>query len=198
MSAKKTLMALLTGALALTWLLAGFAFAAEEEYNYVGVKKCKMCHKKEKIGAQYLSWSEGVHAGAYATLASEESKTIAAELGLGNPQEEADCLKCHVTAFPVMADLATQKITLEEGVSCESCHGPGSGYKKKKTMKGIYDGAIEAASVGLLEVTEETCTACHNSDSPTFKEFDYEKRSEEIAHPYPENYAETRKAADDK
>jgi hypothetical protein len=170
--------------------------AAEKEeaaYTYVGAKGC-VCHKKEKIGNQVGIWMERRHSKAYETLASEESIAQAKELELGNPQEEPKCLECHATAFAVMDDLENQKITLEEGVSCESCHGPGSGYKSNKTMKGIFAGTIEPESVGLWTITEETCLKCHDPESPfTADEFDYKKALAAVAHPYPEGYGEEEK-----
>ncbi len=177
------------------WFLAPFSQPAiaeegekaESKYTLMGVKNCKMCHKKEASGNQFGIWEAGPHAKAFETLASEQAVAKAKELGLENPpQEEAQCLKCHVTAFPVMDDLANQKITLEEGISCESCHGPGSGYKSKKTMEGITAGEIEPASVGLLVPDEKTCVGCHNPENPFHKEFKFEERVKKIAHPIPE------------
>ena len=76
-------------------------------------------------------------------------------------------------------------LTMEEGVSCESCHGPGSAYKKMKTMKGLAAGTIEPASVGLIADPKKNCTKCHNSESPTFKEFNLEKQWAKIKHAVP-------------
>jgi len=159
-----------------------------EDFGLVGVKKCKMCHKAEKSGNQFGTWEAGPHAKAYEVLASEKSMAVAKERGIENPQTAPECLRCHVTAFPVMADLENQKITLEEGVSCESCHGAGDGYWKKSTMEAVFAGEIEAASVGLMMPTAETCTGCHNEDSPFFEGFNFEEAAAKIAHHYPEGY----------
>jgi hypothetical protein len=35
--------------------------------------------------------------------------------------------------------------------------------------------------------TAETCHGCHNEESPTFKDFNFEERVAQIAHPYPES-----------
>ncbi len=72
-----------------------------------------------------------------------------------------------------------------ETVGCEACHGPGSKYKSKKIKQAIVAGEIEASSVGLLEVNKETCIACHNEKSPTYKPFNYEERVQEVQHPKP-------------
>jgi hypothetical protein len=167
----------------------------EKSYDYIGAKKCgAMCHKKEEKGNQYGAWLEKRHAKAFETLASEESIAQAKELGLGDPQKEPKCLVCHVTAFPVMDDLENQTITLEEGVSCESCHGPGSEYKSMKTMKAIFAGEVDGESVGLWTISEKTCLGCHDPESPfTADTFDYEKMLAKIAHPYPADYGKEEK-----
>ena len=123
---------------------------------------------------------------AFETLASDEAKEIAKGKGIDNPQTADECLQCHVTAFPVMADLANQKITMEEGVSCESCHGAGGDYYKKATMEAIAAGEEDGAKLGLVTPDEAVCTQCHNDKSPTFKAFDFEEMSKKIAHPRPE------------
>ena len=173
---------MITILVAMAIMLSAFAAFAEDN-PIIGAPKCKMCHKKDKIGSQFKIWSESVHAGAFETLKSEESVAIAKEQGLGNPWEEAACLKCHTTQAFLGAELnAKTKYVDEEGVGCEACHGAGSGYKKKTIMKD-RDTAVAA---GLKLAGEENCILCHNDKSPTFKEFVFEERWEEIKHPIPE------------
>jgi len=162
--------------------VASLATPAMADNTYIGVDGCKMCHKKEKTGDQFGKWSAGPHAGAYATLGTDAAKEAAAAAGIeGSPQEAAECLKCHVTAAGVDPAMLGNKFKVEDGVGCESCHGAGSGYKSMKVMKD-HDAAVAA---GLTVITEETCTACHNEESPTFKGFDFAEYSAKIAHPNP-------------
>ena len=70
---------------------------------------------------------------------------------------------------------------MEEGVSCESCHGPGKDYMKKSVMQN----KDEAVALGLIIPNEQTCVRCHNQESPTFKAFDFAQRWDEIKHPVP-------------
>jgi hypothetical protein len=165
----------------------GQAFAGEE-FTYVGAGKCKICHKKDADGAQYPKWEASAHAKAFETLGTPEAAEVAKKAGIeGSPQEAAACLECHSTAAGLSKEeLAATKLTLAEGVSCESCHGAGSGYWKKTTMQQVADGEIEAASVGLVLPDEASCKGCHNEKSPTFKGFDFEKYAAKIAHPIPE------------
>ena len=162
-------------------LMAVWSVPAAAENAYVGVDACKMCHKKEDKGNQYGQWQGSKHANAYATLASDEAKEIASGKGIANAQEAPECLKCHVTAAGVDASLLDKKYKVEDGVGCESCHGAGKAFKNMKIMKD-RDASVAA---GLIIPNEATCTACHNEESPTYKEFDYAARSAEIVHPNP-------------
>ncbi|NOZ61445.1 MAG: hypothetical protein GXO74_07160, partial [Calditrichaeota bacterium] len=45
------------------------AFAQDAKtFKYVGVKKCKMCHKGAKKGQIYETWMKAKHAKAFETL----------------------------------------------------------------------------------------------------------------------------------
>ena len=52
----------------------------------IGARKCKTCHKA-KTGDQWKIWTESAHARAFETLASEQSRKIASDKGLGDPQQ---------------------------------------------------------------------------------------------------------------
>jgi hypothetical protein len=177
------------GLIAMGVLLVASAGVAQEKpaqekpvYNYIGVDGCKMCHKMKKTGDQYDKWLNSAHAKAYEVLASDEAKAVATKAGVeGNPQEADQCLSCHVTAHGVDAARLDKKYKVEDGVGCESCHGPGSAYKSKKVM----EDQTAAVAAGLIVPTEETCKTCHNEKSPTYKEFDFAKAKAQIAHPVP-------------
>lgn len=179
-------------------------FLSAQDFKYVGSSKCKMCHNKVEKGAQYTKWLESPHAETFETLKSDKSAQIAADKGIeGNAWEAPECLKCHSTGFgnggyevkceafwnPAADDKAGAKAVKRmkalKNVGCESCHGAGSAYKSSKVKKAIIAGEVEPASVGLLEVNEATCVACHNEESPTYQPFNYEERAAEIAHPKP-------------
>ncbi len=172
----------LISSLAIFVLLSLASAGMAADHSYVGVKKCKMCHHKAAIGDQYKVWSGSKHAQAYKVLASDEAKAIAAKLKLeGDPQTLDQCLSCHVTAHGVAAELVGKGVKVEDGVGCESCHGPGSDYKKNSVMKDKE----KAIAAGLIIPDEKTCVKCHNDKSPTFKEFDFKKMYAKIAHPVP-------------
>jgi hypothetical protein len=195
----RTLVALCLG-LGLAFALSGDTVGASKgDHKYVGVNKCKTCHKKELIGNQFGKWQDAKHSKAFDTLKTDEAIKIAKEKGIAGPPHEADdCLKCHATGFGLKAEqLAKKPLKLSNGVQCESCHGPGKDYRKKKVMSD-HDKSIAA---GMWEPGEDEkiCTECHNEDAtgwdPAKYEladgskvgFDFEKAKEEIAHPIPED-----------
>ena len=51
--------------------------SAHIEYDYVGVAKCKSCHKKELMGDQIQIWRGGPHRPAWESLQSPESLKLA-------------------------------------------------------------------------------------------------------------------------
>ncbi len=164
---------------ALMVLFAGTALMAQN-FKYIGADKCKMCHMKPAKGDQYNTWLKGPHAKAMKTLAGDEAKKIAAEKGIADPTTDPACTKCHATVASVDAKLvATAK--MDEGVSCESCHGPGSMYKGASIMKNRE----QSMQKGLILPTDAVCKTCHNSESPTFKGFNFEEMAAKIAHPDP-------------
>ncbi|RMF63789.1 MAG: hypothetical protein D6743_10235, partial [Calditrichaeota bacterium] len=87
--------------------------------------------------------------------------------------------------FGVESNLKSPKLTLEEGVSCEACHGPGSRYRGRKVMREIASGKLVGAELGLVPQNEKVCVRCHNKESPTFKGFNYREMVAKILHPTP-------------
>jgi len=177
---RKIVVALTAVGMILT-IWAAFATAEEGAHQFVGVSKCKTCHKSEAKGDQFGIWSASKHAQAYEVLASEAAMAVAKEKGIDNPQTSDQCLVCHVTGYAAPAEQKSESYDQTEGVGCEACHGPGSEYKNMKIMK---DAAASIAA-GLVIPTEETCVTCHNEKSPTFKGFKFEEAAKVIAHPNP-------------
>jgi len=190
-----------------------FAFsvvlAQDNTFKYQSANSCGICHKSSKKGNQLGAWQKTKHANSLETLKSEASLVIAKEKGLSKPPSEADeCLVCHVTGWGqdggyqiLTADFvndpanarAVKKNNSLGAVGCEMCHGPGSKYKSKKTMEGIFAGEIDPATVGFVVPDENVCKTCHNEKSPTFKDFDYKEGIAKTAHPYPDELKAQRK-----
>jgi len=135
-------------------LMAQDAAKAEApKHAYVGVKSCKMCHKKDGIDS---SWAATIHATAYDKLAEADKKN--------------EALK------PFYTTGTTAEGELLLNVQCEACHGAGSDYKKMTVMK---DKAA-AIAAGLVMPDAKVCAKCHNDKAPgklgaTAKDFDFAK-----------------------
>ena len=187
---------------ALVVILATIVIA--KNINYVGNSSCKMCHNKESKGAQFAKWESSRHANSFETLKSDKAISIAKDKGINvDAWKASECLQCHTTGFgnggyevkdesfwnPASDDKtgikAAKTMKELESVGCESCHGAGSSYKSSSTMKSIYANEIDGKTVGLKQISKETCIVCHNEKSPTFKPFNFEERVKIIAHPMP-------------
>ena len=159
---------------------------SQTEHGYVGSSTCGMCHKSEKQGSQLSIWEGSKHAQAYTALTTEKADEIAKSKGFKTKAVETpECLKCHASGYNVDAKLLAAKFKIEDGVQCETCHGPGADYKSKKIM----ENKEEAIANGLMvpENIEEFCITCHNAESPTYVEFNFETMWDKIKHPVPAN-----------
>ncbi len=148
-----------------------FAFIASgwsqsgDPAKLIGTKRCAMCHKKADKGDQYGVWMSKNHAKAYEILAGEEAKAVGAKLGIDDPRTSGQCLKCHSTAYFFTETLQSEAVAVEDGVSCESCHGPGADYKKKSTMESRE---LSIAGGMIYPAKEKSCVLCHNDSGPTW------------------------------
>lgn len=138
--------------------------AEKTKHEYVGARKCKICHKKD---GTHPSWLETKHATAWDDLSAED-------------QKKEDFKKYYTTGTTAEGELLT-------GVQCEACHGPGSDYKKKAVMADRE----KSIANGLLMPDENTCKGCHNEKAlpalaKTAKGFDFEKMKGKGIHTIPE------------
>ena len=152
-----------------------------QTYKYIGADKCKLCHNKAASGEQYNKWLKtDKHSQALKSLSSKASLDYAKSNGIADPSKEAKCLKCHST-FDAVDPKLRAGIFATEGVSCESCHGPGSAYKAIPIMRS-HDLAIKN---GLIVPDKQLCLTCHNKENPFYKEFNYEASLAKVNHPNP-------------
>jgi len=135
-------------ALLLAFAIAAFVVApparsqGEPGARYTGVASCagSTCHgRMEGDGTvvrqdELMKWQEpstpgGAHSRAWAVLSNNRSQFIARNLGLGDPATAQMCIGCHATAGAVAAKGAMRgSVPTEDGVGCESCHGPAGGW----------------------------------------------------------------------
>ena len=163
------------------------AVAAAQELPYqskatsLGVVTCAsdLCHGSVSpwkdshiLQNEYVTWSRvDKHATrALQVLSNERSRRIAANLGLKEPPERAKlCLDCHGYAPPAAQRGERFKVT--DGVQCEACHGPASGWIASHTAPG----ATHADNVahGLYPTNEPVaqarlCLSCHFGNRDKF------------------------------
>lgn len=154
-------------------------------FKYVGVKNCATtCHKSDTKGKQLEIWQDSKHSQAFITLQTPAADQIAKDKGFTTPAAETPlCIKCHVLGKDIDPEELDDTFDKTQGVQCETCHGPGSEYKKLTIMKDKQ----QAIANGLIinDNGAEFCVKCHNSDSPTFKSFNYEEYWAKIKHPDP-------------
>lgn len=179
----KKMITLVIFSVAIYFLIPAQAFS--QPYGYEGTQVCGTCHKTEKQGQQLKIWQESKHANAYKTLLTDEANKLSGDVkAVENPK----CLKCHASGYDVDKKLIGAKFKIEDGVQCETCHGPGSAYKTLKVMKDRN----EAVKNGLVvwkndEEIEKFCKTCHNPESPTYKEFNFAEMWSKIVHKVPKN-----------
>jgi hypothetical protein len=152
--------------------------------RYVGVASCANsgCHGSTQplrttrvLQNEYYTWlNSDRHAGAYNVLFSERSARIARNMRLKKrAYEEAACLDCHTSNVP--AALVSGNVDAEDGVQCEICHGPASGWRAGHVEEGwTHDESVARGMIDLRSVdTRATvCAACHVGNAK--KEVDHE------------------------
>ncbi len=144
--------------------------------RYAGSASCERCHNGAAMGRQGSRWRLSAHARAYAALASPAAAAIAKKAGLGgDPQAAPECLKCHATGGGAVE--GEPGFSYREGVGCEACHGPGSGYGTEPVMRE----AATARRAGLAADPAAACAACH--EKAHGKPFDLKGALAAIAHP---------------
>lgn len=152
--------------------------------TYVGMEKCERCHANDGIGNQYAKWVMTPHSRSLRALKSDEGKAIAAKLGIGDPLNDKQCLKCHTTGG------GNSEKTLDEGVGCEACHGPASDYYELNNHASLTDreGAYrKALTLGMYPIIgidhiryrEKLCLRCHTPERPCAPE-DPKKKKQQV------------------
>lgn len=148
-------------------------------FKFMGNASCVSCHSEgkkkggsNKEGDQFDIWEkEDPHHLSFETLSDEESKKIASKLGIKDATTDDKCLSCHAVHAP--SDRRGPKWSIEEGNSCESCHGPGEKYLTPHANAGWTADQRKKGNArslmnewGLFDTTDlalraEMCISCH-------------------------------------
>lgn len=122
---------------------------------------------------EHTVWaSRDPHANAFQTLYSDASRSIAKKLGQNASRtipahQDSRCLACHSTPGPTVDPNLAATIR-QDGVGCESCHGPSGSWLAQHTT---YDwdalSTMERAErFGMVQLDDltaraERCVGCH-------------------------------------
>ncbi len=143
-----------------TWLGLGVAIGSEEDRPMASAdgrvigpddpqKGCIKCHDGE-----VRAWEETTHYGAYEALDdSDHAEEILENLGLDDYAVDSDrCQTCHVTMF---AETEGDEPEGKWGISCESCHGPASGWVDVHQEYGKDDEGVKITPEMRAKETDE-------------------------------------------
>lgn len=145
--------------------------SAAEPGTYVGMTSCAngACHGapepqagREVLGNEYTTRVLDPHYRAYEILHGEQSASIASAVAPGKKATEvALCLDCHSVDVPAGKN---RGLYLEDGVSCEGCHGPAGGWASRHFEEGWSH--ADSVAAGMNDLADpasraQTCLRCH-------------------------------------
>ena len=114
---------------------------------------------------EYSIWAaQDKHSRAYTVLSNPTSIRIGKILGLEQAPNKSDkCLVCH--ALNVRSDQRAQTFqSIDDGVSCESCHGPAVGWLGQHTLKNwSHEQSLNLGMYDTRDLSKRTarCLTCH-------------------------------------
>ena len=112
---------------------------------------------------EYSIWVvKDKHAKAYDALTEPLGQRMGRILGLGKSESASKCLACHALAVP--ADARAKTFELNEGVTCENCHGPASAWLGPHTTRNwTHEQSVAAGMYDTRNLVRRTekCLECH-------------------------------------
>ena len=128
--------------------------------TYLRPSKCVQCHDHDRQAAKWqreepLALKGKAHFATLKQLDGTKAAGFAKALGIDPFDLKGACVKCHATVFRGDANA---------GVSCESCHGPASGWNELHQQKGSYAKAVAAGKRDLRDqpaAIARVCVECH-------------------------------------
>jgi Cytochrome c554 and c-prime len=141
---------------------------SDTQARYIGSASCSSssCHGGAgEQHNQFLVWSQrDFHTKAFLILTTARSTQIAQSLGIENASTSQRCTVCHSPMAEMPSTRLVRSDQRDEGVACESCHGPAEGWLRSHTRRD-YTYAMRVSS-GLRDlrniyVRANACVACH-------------------------------------
>lgn len=178
-------------------LLFSFSFAFAQRYQTIGPDGCGSTKNNCHAGENKSMIDK--HKNSVDDIADNEDAKKYAELsGIGVAnflKGTSKCMDCHGTIIS-----GKEAKDVEEGVSCESCHGAGSGYKDPHSEgpKGgagvVRDGYTKSLPLGMktlkdYSVRAVACVRCHYltdqkilaAGHPSGEKFNYKSGMKSVA-----------------
>ena len=147
-------------------------------FHFVGVNECVLCHSNPNLKNDWISivvtetWSKDVHSRSHLALAAENKLTAKIEATLKiKAGENRNCVACHTKGSqePLVPedDEFLKREIIHNGISCETCHGAGSGYlEHHRKPEWRFKSSIEKEQLGMIDLRNpllkaENCLSCH-------------------------------------
>ena len=157
------------------WAVCACAHGADRvvgKFNGAGGCAASSCHGSIQPKTvtrvpqnEYSIWAgQDKHARAYQVLSNPVSLRIGKILKLDRPPNQTPrCLACHALSVP--QDQRAQTFDITDGVSCENCHGPASGWLGQHTVKD-WPHERSVQELGMIDlrdmaVRSHNCLHCH-------------------------------------
>lgn len=151
--------------------------AAVGKYNGPGGCAASSCHGSVQpklttriLQNEYTIWiAQDKHARAFSVLQNSVSVRIGKILNIGPPAQAPKCLVCHALSVP--AEQQAQTFELGDGVSCENCHGPASGWLGPHTTKNWpHEKSVQLGMYDTRNLENRTakCLTCHLGTAEKF------------------------------
>ena len=169
-----------------TVLGLGVAQSAEppaDTDTHMGVASCasSVCHGKLDVQNdrnvwlnEYRVWTRARrHSQAYRLLENEQSRRIAANLGLASATTARICLDCHSDNVP--RERRGPKFQITDGVSCEACHGGAENWLESHSEAGTSHEDNLARGMYPTESPQaraRLCLSCHMGTPEKFATHD--------------------------
>lgn len=140
---------------------------------HLGVATCaaSQCHGSavplegsSVLQNEYVTWTQNdPHAKAYATLLNDDSRAMAARLGIGPAHAASLCLDCHADHVPPAK--RGERFQLSDGVGCEACHGGADRWLSThyNTPLVTHQDNLDAGlyATGRVRDRARLCLSCH-------------------------------------
>lgn len=139
-----------------------------------GTDLCVRCHRSEQSAwvdvSTTATWRHDAHSRAHLALLPQNPRTRGMETTLGiTAATTAACVACHT--HPAGEPAVEEETALVHGgISCETCHGAGSGYFEPHMEKRWrFLSSAEKEALGMHDLRNpvrkaENCLSCHLGD----------------------------------